>query len=239
MTGASSGIGWATSLRLLREGMRVAACARREARLLSLREAAGADAERLVTHAFDVRDEGAIVAAFAAVRAAWGGVDVLVNNAGLGHAAPLCDAPTELWREMLEVNVLALAVCTREALCDMRARGDRGHVVHVSSMSAHRVPEQSGMYAASKFAVRALTEALRLELRAARSRIRVTAVSPGYVETEFAGHYHQSEEAAKRTYGRFPVMQPDDVADLVVFALSRPPHVEVHDLLVRPTAQPY
>jgi NADP-dependent 3-hydroxy acid dehydrogenase YdfG len=107
---------------------------------------------------------------FGAIREKFGGVDVLVNNAGLGHDAPLTSGATDEWREMLELNVLALCICTREAIADMRRRGDDGHVVHVSSLAAHRVPPGSGVYAATKFAVRALTEALRQELRALGSK---------------------------------------------------------------------
>jgi 17beta-estradiol 17-dehydrogenase / 3beta-hydroxysteroid 3-dehydrogenase len=230
VTGASSGIGRATAAALAAAGMRVAVCARR---VDKLRELAG----EVLALAVDLLDEKQIVAMFAAVRAKWGGVDVLVNNAGLGHHAPLMDGDTAAWRETLELNVIALSVCTREAIRDMRGRGDDGYVIHVSSMAAHRVPRQSGMYSASKYAVRSLTESLRQELREAKSKIRVTAISPGFVETEFAARYHRSEEAAQRTYSRYPCLQPEDVAGMVVYALSQPAHVQIHDLLVRPTEQ--
>ena len=120
----------------------------------------------------------------------------------------------------------------------MQARGVAGHVIHVSSMAAHRVPRGSGVYSATKYAVRSLTEGLRQELRAAKSPIRVTAVSPGYVETEFAAAYHKSEETAAKTYSRFPVLQSEDIAEAVVYVLSQPAHVQVHDVLMRPTQQP-
>lgn len=236
VTGASSGIGRAIARTLAESGMRVAICARRADRLEAL--AAELPEADWLARASDLRDERQIEELFAAVRQRWGGVDVLVNNAGLGHDAPLLSGATEAWRETLQLNVLALSICTREAVSDMRRRGDDGHVVHVSSMAAHRVPPGSGMYAASKFAVRALTEALRQELRALGSKIRVSAVSPGYVETEFAARYHQSEEAARKTYGRFKVLAPEDVAEAVRYLLSAPPHVQVHDLLMRPTDQP-
>ena len=105
-------------------------------------------------------------------------------------------------------------------------------------MSAHRVPSNSAMYSASKFAVRALTEALRLELHALGSGIRVSGVSPGVVETEFAAVYHQSEEQARATYSRYKVLEATDVAEAVIYLLAQPPHVQVHDILMRPTAQP-
>lgn len=236
VTGASAGIGRAIAKMLAENAMRVAVCARRAERLDALR--AELPQAEWLTRATDLRAERDIEALFAEIRETWGGVDVLVNNAGLGHDSPLMSGDGAAWRETLELNVLALSICTREAVADMRRRGDDGHVVHVSSMAAHRVPPGSGMYAASKFAVRALTEALRQELRAAGSKIRVSAVSPGYVETEFAARYHQSEEAARRTYGRFKVLEPADVAEAVRYLLSAPPHVQVHDILMRPTDQP-
>jgi NADP-dependent 3-hydroxy acid dehydrogenase YdfG len=175
---------------------------------------------------------------FAVAREQFGGIDVLVNNAGLGRAAPLSSAPTEVWREMLEVNVLGLCIATREAIRDMERRGSGGHVVHVSSMAGHRIPgPDGGVYAATKFAVRALTEALRQELRARHSPIRVTAVSPGHVMTEFADVFRGTAGAAEELNSRFKLLEAGDVAEAIVWALTRPPHMEVHDLLVRPTAQ--
>ncbi len=241
VTGASSGIGWAVAHALCMSGMRVALCARRQDRLEQLkRDIAHRDpsaAERILTIATDLTRESDILAAFDRIRLQWDGVDVLINNAGLGHSAPLIGGSTEHWREMLEVNVLALCVCTREAIDDMRRRDVAGHIVHVSSMAAHRVPAESGVYSASKYAVRSLTESLRQELRAIDSPIRVTAISPGFVETEFAELYHRSKETARATYGRYPVLQPDDIANAVLYTLSQPAHVQVHDILMRPTAQ--
>lgn len=235
VTGASSGIGRATAKRLAGAGMRVMACARRED---ALEELAASSSGEIAVKAVDLRDEAQIREVFAAAKERFGGVDVLVNNAGLGHDAPLMSGETAHWREMLEVNVLALCVCTREAVQDMQARGVAGHIVHVSSMAAHRVPRGSGVYSATKYAVRSLTEGLRQELREAGSPIRVTAISPGYVETGFAAAYHKSEEAAAKTYGRFPVLQSEDIAEAVVYVITQPAHVQVHDVLMRPTEQP-
>jgi NADP-dependent 3-hydroxy acid dehydrogenase YdfG len=110
-------------------------------------------------------------------------------------------------------------------------------VIHLSSMGGHRVPKGSGVYAATKFAVRALTEGLRQELRDQGSPVRVTAISPGLVETEFAAHCFGSEQRAREIYGRFKVLEAGDVAETVLYALCAPPHVQVHDILVRPTDQ--
>ena len=233
VTGASSGIGQACALRLAQEGMVVVAAARRLERLKRLAEAH----PNIHAMAVDLRDTEAIVALFERIRRELGGVDVLINNAGLGRRAPLMSGETEHWREMLEVNVLGLAVCTREAIADM-TREDKGYVIHISSMAGHRTPPGSAMYSATKFAVRSLTEALRQELREAESSVRVTAISPGFVETEFAEVYSGDPEAAARTYGRFEVLKSEDIADMVVYALSAPQHMQLHDMLVRPTEQP-
>jgi NADP-dependent 3-hydroxy acid dehydrogenase YdfG len=237
VTGASSGIGRAVAFALSRVGMNVAICARREHRIRELAQEMPAGPDRVLAIRVDLRDEQQILELFRAIERRWGGVDVLVNNAGLGHLSPFASGSTEQWREMLEVNVLALCICTREALRQMEARGEGGHVIHISSMAAHRVPPGSGVYSATKFAVRSLTEGLRQELRAKGSSIRVTAISPGFVETEFAAHFHKSEEKARETYNRFEVLQPEEIADAVTYVLSQPPHVQVHDILVRPTDQ--
>ncbi len=237
ITGASSGIGQAIARTLAHEGYRVALCARRGDRLATLKDELAATGTEVLTHATDLRQESEILALFQAIRQTWGGVDVLVNNAGLGRKASLMSGDTEAWREVLDVNVLALCICTREAIHDMRQRGDRGHIIHISSLSGHRVPSTSGMYAASKFAVRALAEGLRRELREANSQIRIASVSPGLVETEFAAKYHESPAIAEEVYGRFPVLQPQDIANAVAYILSQPDYVQVQDVLVRSTYQ--
>src|SRR5438067_5480287 len=212
VTGASSGIGAATARALAEAGAAVVLGARRMDRLEALAAELGGRGAAVAVAATDMRREADVVRLFALARDRFGGVDVLVNAAGLGRRAPLASAPTELWREML--------------------------VVHVSSMAAHRIPSpDAAMYAATKFAVRALTEGLRQELRARQSPIRVSAVSPGHVETEFAEVFAGRPEAAAETYGRFKVLEARDVAAAIVWILSQPPHVEVHDVLVRPTAQ--
>ena len=238
VTGGSRGIGAAVAVRLLAEGMRVVSYSRRQAAVADILAEADPSGERSSAVAVDVRDEASVQAAFAAARERFGGVDVLINNAGLGHAAPLAEGTVEEWREMLEVNLLGLCICTREALADMRARGGFGQIVHIGSMAGQRVPAGAGLYAATKHAVRALTESLRIELREAGDSIRVGEICPGFVETGFAAHYMKSEEKAREIYSQFKVLEADDVAEAVVYMLSCPPHVQVHDILMRPTEQP-
>ena len=238
MTGASSGIGAATARALAAAGAAVTIGARRVDRLEALAAEIRAAGGRVAVRATDMRREDDVVALIASATRSFGGVDVLVNNAGLGRGAPLSSAATDAWREMLEVNVLGLAIATREAIRDMDRRGVAGHVVHVSSMAGHRIPGlDSGMYAATKFAVRALTEALRRELRARKSPIRVTAISPGHVFTEFADVFSGRPGAQAEIDARSKILEPGDVAETILWVVTRPAHVEVHDVLVRPTAQ--
>lgn len=237
VTGASSGIGAATARALALAGFKVALIARREARLKQLcaeiEEAGGSS----FAYPLDLRDCEATGATLRLIGETLGPIRLLVNNAGLGHAAPLMRGDTEHWREMLELNILALCVCTREATQQMRSAGDWGHIIHISSMSAHRVPRGSGVYSATKFAVRSLTEGLRQELREEKSAIRVSALSPGFVETEFAAHYHRSEEVAREMYTQYQVLSAEDVANAVLYLVQQPAHVQIHDLLMRPTQQ--
>ncbi len=238
ITGASSGIGRAIAHRLASEGYVLAICARRRDRLVQLAQDLPLQSSDVLYQAVDLRHEPDIVSFFSRIQDQWGGVDVLVNNAGVGRRASLMQGETAGWQEMLDVNVLALCICTREAIRLMHQQGDRGHIIHISSMSGYRIPgATSSFYAATKFAVRALTEGLRQELRAADSQIKVSAVSPGFVETEFAEKLHQSAEKASELYSRFPVLQPADIAEAVWYLLSQPQHVQVHDILLRPTLQ--
>lgn len=234
VTGASSGIGRAIAERLADRGLRVVAAARRMEQLQTLRdEVRQRGSGPVLPLQVDLRDEAQIVRMFEQVREHWGGVDVLVNNAGLGRHAPLTEGETERWREMLEVNVLALCICTREAVQDMKRRGGEGHVIHISSMAAHRVPHASGVYSATKYAVRSLTEGLRQELHDAGSPIRVSSLSPGLVQTEF----HGDPERARRQFGELEMLAPADVASTVEHVLSAPPRMQVHDVLMRPREQ--
>ncbi|HAA53497.1 MAG TPA: short-chain dehydrogenase [Myxococcales bacterium] len=237
VTGASSGIGAAVAAGLYRAGLKVAVCARRLEKLEDVRRSLDATEEQMLCMQVDLRSEESILSMFEHIRKVWGGVDVLVNNAGLGHNASLIDGDVGLWREMLDVNVLALCICTQQAVQDMLRRGQEGHVIHLSSMSGHRVPKASGVYSASKYAVRSLTEGLRKELREREANIRISSISPGFVQTEFAEKYHQSKEAAEEIYGQYQTLRAEDLAETVCFVLSAPAHMQVHDILMRPTSQ--
>ena len=238
ITGASSGIGAALAKLWCRRGLRVVAAARRLEKLDALRNELGAeDRKRLLPVVCDVRDEPALKSLFTDAASHFGSVDVLVNSAGLGYQTPLIGGETELWREMLEVNVLALCVATREAIEHMARQGSEGHIFHISSMSAHRATQGSGMYGASKAAVRSLTESLRRELHERQLPIRISSVSPGFVETEFHARFYGDPEKAEALYRSMKALTPQDVADCVNFALEAPPHMQVHDVLLRGKSQ--
>lgn len=238
VTGASSGIGQEVARRLAGAGLSVALAARRAEALQELAREIGEQGGAAIVIPTDLRDERSIEQLFTQIHYELGGVDVLINNAGLGFDAPLLSGDTARWREMLEVNVLALCICAREAVADMRRRGVDGHVVNISSMAAHRVPPGAGVYSATKYAVRSLTEGLRQEIHAAELPVRVSSISPGFVETGFAANFHGDEAKATETYSRYKCLETPDIADAVEFVLAAPPRMQVHDILIRPTQQP-
>ncbi|MEO1228561.1 MAG: SDR family NAD(P)-dependent oxidoreductase [Myxococcota bacterium] len=233
VTGASSGIGRATAVRLARSGRTVLAMARRAERLEELAR----EYSTLEPVPCDLRSPEDIDRAYASIRGRYGGVDILINAAGLGHEGNLEHGQYAEWKEMLDVNVLALARMSQLAVEDMRVRNDEGHLVHVSSLAGHRVAASAtGMYAATKYAVRALAEAQRIELRALDSRIRVSLVSPGFVETEFhAGS--MGPRAAEELYRTVSPLSADDIALVIEQTIDLPAHLAVHDVLVRSTTQ--
>jgi len=237
VTGASSGIGRAIALEFGRRGVHVAALARREDRLREL--VSEIESEGGVANAFpvDLTEDGAAQDAVNLAASALEGLDILVNAAGVGRQASLVDGDIADWKTMLDINVMALAVVTRETLTYFPDAG--GHVINISSMSGHRVPGKGGFYAATKFAVRAMTEGLRQELRARENLTRVGSISPGFVDTELLDDYFGGAGGDSTKYDAigYTVLDPQEIADLVVHQLTLPATAEVTDILVRPTAQ--
>lgn len=238
ITGASAGIGRAVARALARHGCRVTLTARRGDQIDQLAGAIIDLGGQALAVPADIRDEAALTRVFEASQKRWGRLDILINNAGIGRKAPLHGGATEGWRAMWEVNVLGLSIATREALARFNPQSG-GHVVNISSMAGHRVPPGGGFYAATKHAVRALTEVLRGELRANGSRSRVSAISPGFVDTEFFLGYHEGDQAkARESVSHYKVLDPDDVAASVIHVITAPDHVAIHDMLMRPSEQP-
>ncbi len=234
VTGASSGIGAAVATALARRGVRVTLVARRRQRLTAL--AGALDGETQVCAA-DFSEESQVADAMDSASRHWGGgLDILVNAAGIARVSPLRDGNPADWRALWEINVLGLAMASREALKHF-PEPEGGHIVNLGSMSGHRVPGRGGFYAATKFAVRAITEGLRQELRHAGSRTRVSSISPGFVDTPMLDEYFSSAGTSVKDAVPYPMLQPEDIAETVVEILRKPKEVEVTDVLVRPRQQ--
>ena len=227
VSGASSGIGRAIVLALLEHGAKVAVSARRIDRLQDL--------DGAVPFPADFSDESQITSAIDNAAKEFGGLDILVNSAGLALQAKLSDGVTSDWKQMLDVNVLGLAIASREALTHFPETG--GQIVNLCSMSGHRVPGKGGFYAATKFAVRAMTEGLRQELRAAGNQTRVSQLSPGFVDTELLDIYFGGSGANRYGAVDYEMLKPEDIAATVLHVLTAPQHMDVTDVLIRPTEQ--
>ena len=236
VTGASSGIGEATALGLAEAGARVAIAARRRDRLEALAaKLASLGAEPLVLVA-DLGDEHEAKRIVAEAEAHYGRLDILVNNAGVMYLEPVIDADLGRWRRMLELNVLSLIAATQAALPGMRSRRD-GHIVNISSTAGRVANPNAAGYAATKFGVVAFSEALRREVY--QHNIRVTVIEPGAVATELREHIgHAEVQAATNAWAEgMRQLQGSDVADAIVFCVSRPDHVSINEVLMRPTDQ--
>jgi len=237
ITGASSGIGEATAEALAAEGATVVVAARREDRLDALVSRIANSGGRTLAVSCDVTDEGQ---AHDLVRRAveeFGRIDILVNNAGVMLLSKVGKGLSDQWRQMFEVNVLGLLYAT-DAAIEVMKRQQSGHVVNVSSVAGRKVTrDSSGVYAGTKHAVGAISEGLRMELLG--DNVRVTVVEPGAVETELTDHI-TDEEARKGLSGllKLDILQAEDIANAVVYAVTQPERVSVNEILIRPTQQP-
>ena len=235
-TGASSGIGAATAELLAEDGANVALAARRAEQLVDVAErveAAGGDALVVPT---DVTEEAQVQEMVTTTHEAFGSLDVLVNNAGVMLLERVRDADTANLRTMVEVNLLGLMNTTHAALPIMREQGF-GHVVNVSSVAGRTTSETAAGYNATKWGVNGFTDALRKE--EAEHGVRTTLIEPGAVDTELQDHI-PDEEVKARIEGwveQMEALRPDDIARGIQYAVSQPRHVDVNELLIRPTGQ--
>jgi len=234
VTGASSGIGEATVRALAAAGASVALGARRTDRLQAIADSL--DGHTYI-HEVDVSDEEQARGFIEAAHNDLGGLDILVNNAGVMLLGPVAGADTDEWRRMIAVNLLGLLYCTHAALPLLEASGG-GDVVNVSSVAGRRADAGAAVYNMTKFGVHAFSEALRQE--ALHAGIRVTTVAPGFVDTELQGHntnplVRRTMERAREQIGE--VLRAEDIAEAILHAVTRPPHVCVNEVLVRPTKQ--
>jgi 3-hydroxy acid dehydrogenase / malonic semialdehyde reductase len=227
VTGASSGIGAATARALAGEGATVAAGARRIDRLEEL-------GDGFIPLELDVTDVESAASFVASAVHRLGGLDILVNNAGLALGRDLFDVSTEEDEEVvLETNVRGLIRMTRLCLPHI---AEGGHIVNIGSIAGRQAYERAALYVASKFATRGFTYALREDLLG--RPIRLTLIDPGLVETDFSRvRFRGDEEAAAKVYADVEPVRPEDVADCVIFAVTRPPHVNVDELVVKALAQ--
>ncbi|HEX6349597.1 MAG TPA: SDR family NAD(P)-dependent oxidoreductase [Candidatus Dormibacteraeota bacterium] len=231
VTGASAGIGAATARRLAAEGFTIVAGARRRDRLDELAREIDA-----VTLDLDVRQADSIDAFAAEIEGRFGQADVLVNNAGLALGlSPVAETPDEDWAGMLDTNVLGLLRVTR-ALLPLLRKAPHAHIVNLGSIAGFEVYKGGAGYTATKHAVRAISRTLRLELNG--EPIRVTEVAPGMVETEFSlVRFKGDQQAAANVYKGVQPLTADDIADIITFCVTRPPHVDIDEVVVRPVAQ--
>jgi clavulanate-9-aldehyde reducatase len=234
VTGASSGIGEATARALSAAGASVALGARREERLEPLAESLDGPA---LVRKVDVSDEEQARGFVQAAHNELGGLHILVNNAGLMLLGPVADADTDDWRRMIAVNLLGVLYCTHAAL-PLIGRGGGGDIVNVSSVAGRRADAGAAVYNMTKFGVHAFSEALRQE--ALHQGIRVTTVAPGFVETELQGHntnplVRQAMAKSREQIGE--VLHAEDIAEAILHAVTRPSHVCVNEVVVRPTRQ--
>ncbi|XP_053682936.1 farnesol dehydrogenase-like [Sabethes cyaneus] len=235
VTGASSGIGAAIAKELARSGLTTVGLARRVKRVEALKgELPPEAASRLHPFRCDVTREEDIMRAFAYVGDTFGGVDVLINNAGVSRdATALTPGNSKAIREIFDTNVIALIHCSREAYQSMKKRSAEGCIININSVAGHQVfdlPRQS-IYSPSKFAVTSLTESLRMELRKENANVRVTSISPGVCKTEILEGIPGADLV--------PTLVPEDIADAIRYVLSTPARVQIQELTIRPLGEPF
>lgn len=236
ITGATSGIGDATARRLAGNGFDVIITGRRNERLKDLKDKLEKEGARVLGLCFDVRVEPEVKSAIENLPDDWKKIDVLVNNAGLAAGlVTLQEGDTGDWNRMIDTNVKGLLYVTRH-VSPLMIKQEKGHIINIGSIAGKEVYPDGNVYCATKHAVDALTKGMRMDML--KHGIKVTQVCPGAVETEFSiVRFHGDEERAAKVYEGFDNLLADDIADCILFAVSRPAHVNINDMIVMPTAQ--
>jgi NADP-dependent 3-hydroxy acid dehydrogenase YdfG len=236
VTGGSSGIGYATALALSRAGARVAAGARRTDRLESLRAEIEKSGGEAYVQMLDVTKRAECDAFVNEIVKKWGTVDILVNNAGLMPLSFFKSLKVDEWDRMVDVNIKGVLYCTASAVPHMMAKKS-GHIVNVSSIAGRVVFPAGSVYCATKHAVTAFSEGLRQEL-SQRANIRVTCIEPGVVDTELNSTItDKSLEKFVESTKQMAALHAEDIANAILFAVESPPHMNVNEIMVRPTVQ--
>ncbi len=235
VTGATSGIGLATARILGNNGYDIIICGRREERLKELQEELK-NVCKTVTLSFDVRDSEAVNAAINSLTGPWKDIDVLVNNAGNAHGlAPIDTGSMEDWDAMIDINVKGLLYVSKAVISGMVERRS-GHIINIGSIAGKEVYPNGNVYCASKHAVDAINNGMRIDL--GQHGIKVSAVHPGLVETEFSlVRFKGDKERADSIYQGYDPLKAEDIAEIILFMVTRPAHVNLSDLIVFPTAQ--
>ncbi len=234
ITGATSGIGEATAYEFAKHGINLVLCGRRLKRLNTIQKAL----ERLTNvHIlnFDVRDKDQTLKAIESLPENFKTIDILINNAGNAHGLdPIHTGNTDDWDAMMDINVKGLLYVSKAIIPQMTKR-QSGHIINIGSSAGKEVYPKGNVYCASKHAVLAITEGMRIDLNP--FGIKVGSINPGLVETEFSQVRFKGDAIADNVYKGYKALQAKDIADIIYFAVSRPSHVNIADLLVFPTAQ--
>jgi NADP-dependent 3-hydroxy acid dehydrogenase YdfG len=235
ITGATSGIGEATARILSKKEYNLILCGRREDRLQKLQQELSS-ATQVTALSFDVRNHNDVKNAIQSLSGEWKNIDVLINNAGNAHGLdPVQTGSIEDWDAMIDINVKGLLYVSREVIPVMTER-KTGHIINIGSLAGKEVYPNGNVYCASKFAVDAFTRGIRMDLNA--FGIKVTSVNPGLVETEFSlVRFKGDANKASSVYKGLKPLVADDIADIILYVLSAPPHVMLADITVLPTAQ--
>jgi NADP-dependent 3-hydroxy acid dehydrogenase YdfG len=237
ITGASSGIGAACAQAFARQGARLLLCARRSDKLADLAQQLQRDgAADCHVLQLDVTQKNAVEKQLMTLPVAWQAIDIVINNAGLSRGLDFLQegSPTD-WEEMIDTNVKGLLYVTRQLLPQM-IKQNSGHIFNLGSVASHEVYPKGNVYCATKHAVKAITQGLRMDLSG--TRIRVTEISPGAVETEFSMvRFRGDKERAASVYKGIQPLTADDIADAILYCASCPPHVNISEMIIMPTAQ--
>lgn len=236
ITGASSGIGYACAEQFAAQGAHLILSARRTERLQALaNKLSESHAVRALTLPLNIQDKVQVQTAFKNLAAEWQDIDILINNAGLAlGTTTMQDANPDDWDVMIDTNIKGLLYVTRAVLPTMVSR-NQGHIVNLGSIAGHECYPGGNIYCATKHAVKAISQSLRLDLLG--KAIRVTNISPGAVETEFSEVRWNDKARAKAFYEDFTPLSADDIADSIIFATSRPSHLNIAEMVLMPTAQ--
>ena len=235
ITGATSGIGKATAEFLAKHNYRLILCGRNQDRLKELKQTLGKQTA-ITTLQFDVRDKEAVFSAIESLPENFRDIDVLINNAGNAHGmSSIQEGDINDWDAMLDINVKGLLYVSRAILPKMIEK-NTGFIVNIGSTAGKEVYPKGNVYCASKSAVEAINKGMRMDLN--QYNIRVSAIHPGLVETAFSDvRFKGDTERAKKVYQGYKALQPEDIAEIIYFVITRPYHINIEDLVVYPSAQ--